>query len=162
MDEATRILDANAAHAQRHVAGALPIRPARKLAVVACMDSRIDVFDALGLKPGEAHVLRNAGGVITDDMIRSVMISQRMLGTREIVLIHHTDCGLQKVHEQQTRDEIEADVGAALPFALEAFTDVDDSVRRSIGRIQASPFVQHKDVRGFVYDVATGLLREVH
>lgn len=161
MDQADRIVEANAAHARAFEAGALPVQPARKLTVVACMDSRLDVFASLGLDLGDAHVVRNAGGVVTDDVIRSVMISQRMLGTREIVLVHHTDCGLQRIREEQARAELAAETGTEPPFALETFTDADDSVRRSIARIHASPFIAHKNVRGFVYDVLTGLLREV-
>jgi carbonic anhydrase len=147
-----------AGHEQHH----LDIRPSRRLAVVTCMDSRIDVFAALGLGPGEAHVLRNAGGVITDDAIRSLAISQRQLGTEEIMLIHHTDCGLQSITDDGFRAELQESTGMAPSFAIESYTDVDANVRQSIVRVQTSPFLLHRDrVRGFVYDVDTGLLREV-
>lgn len=139
----------------------LDIRPRRKLAVVACMDSRLDVFAALGLDQGEAHVLRNAGGVITDDMIRSLAVSQLRLGTREILLIHHTDCGMEKVTDDGFRAELQTLSGMAPSFAIESFTDLDENVRQSIRRIRSSPFIPHRDqVRGFVYDVDTGELRE--
>jgi carbonic anhydrase len=137
-------------------------RPARHVAVVACMDSRLDIFALLGLGHGEAHVTRNAGGVVTDDMIRSLAISQRLLGTTEIVLIHHTDCGLQKTTEDEFKGAIEAETGIRPPWAVESFTDAEQDVRQSIGRIKASPFIPHKDcVRGFVFDVDTGQLNEV-
>jgi carbonic anhydrase len=140
----------------------LDVRPSRKLAIVACMDSRLDVFAALGLEPGEAHVLRNAGGVVTDDVIRSLSISQRRLGTEEIVLIHHTDCGMQKVTDDGFRAELQEATGIAPSFAIESFDDVDANVRQSIERIKHSRFLLHRDkVRGFVYDVDTGELREV-
>ena len=139
----------------------LDIHPRRKLAVVACMDSRLDVFAALGLDQGEAHVLRNAGGVITDDMIRSLAVSQLRLGTREILLIHHTDCGMEKVTDDGFRAELQTLSGMAPSFAIESFTDLDENVRQSIRRIRSSPFIPHRDqVRGFVYDVDTGELRE--
>jgi carbonic anhydrase len=145
-------------HGQSHV----PIRPVKRLVVVACMDSRLDLFAALGLKLGDAQVLRNAGGVITDDVIRSVAISQRVLGTEEIVLIHHTDCGMQKISDDDFLTQIAEETGVRPSFAIEAFDDVDASVRQSIARVRNSPFVPHKDsVRGFVYDVDTGRLREV-
>ena len=140
----------------------LDVRPALRLAIVACMDSRLDVFSALGLGNGEAHVLRNAGGVITDDVIRSLALSQRKLGTREIVLIHHTDCGLEKVTDDGFRAELERETGMAPSFAIDSFTDVEASVRGSIARVRNSPFLPHRDaVRGFVYDVDTGRLNEV-
>ena len=139
----------------------LDVRPSRRLAVVACMDSRLDVFAALGLGQGEAHVLRNAGGVITDDMIRSLAVSQLRLQTREIVLIHHTDCGMEKVTDDGFRAELVELSGMAPSFAIESFTDLDENVRQSIRRIRNSPFIPHRDrVRGFVYDVDTGHLRE--
>lgn len=139
----------------------LDIRPRLNLAVVACMDSRLDVFAALGLDQGEAHVLRNAGGVITDDMIRSLAVSQLRLGTREILLIHHTDCGMEKVTDDGFRAELQMISGMAPSFAIESFTDLDENVRQSIRRIRSSPFIPHRDkVRGFVYDVDTGELRE--
>jgi carbonic anhydrase len=142
--------------------GPAPVAPALHMAIVACMDSRLDVHAALGLKLGDAHVMRNGGGVVTDDMIRSLVISQRLLGTRQIVLIHHTDCGMLKFTEDEMKDAIEADTGLRPPWATEAFTDLDRSVRNSIARLRTSPFVPHTDqIRGFVFDVKTGLLREV-
>jgi carbonic anhydrase len=142
--------------------GHLDVAPRKQLSVVACMDSRIDVFGLLGLQVGEAHVLRNAGGVITDDMIRSLSISQRRLGTREIVLVHHTDCGLMRLSEDGFKAELEADTGMKPTWALESFTDPAVSVRQSMQRIRNSPFLPSRDsVRGFVYDVDTGELREV-
>jgi carbonic anhydrase len=142
--------------------GPAPLPPALHLAVVACMDSRLDVHGALGLAIGDAHVIRNAGGVVTDDVIRSLVISQRLLGTREIILIHHTDCGMVKFTDDQLKGDIERDTGIRPPWATEAFTDLDSDVTQSIARLKASPFVPHTDnVRGFVFDVETGLLREV-
>jgi carbonic anhydrase len=138
------------------------VEPRRRLAIVTCMDSRLDVFAALGLETGEAHVLRNAGGVITDDMIRSLAISQRRLGTREVMLVHHTDCGMQKVTDDGFRAELMETSGVAPAFAIESFTDLDADVRQSILRVRRSPFIPHrKAVRGFVYDVDSHRLREV-
>jgi carbonic anhydrase len=143
---------------ERHLA----VEPRRHLAIVTCMDSRLDVFAALGLGDGEAHVLRNAGGVITDDVIRSLALSQRKLGTREVMLIHHDDCGLQKITEDGFRDELREATGVSPSFAIESFTDVEADVRQSILRVQRSEFLPHRDsVRGFVYDVDTHALREV-
>jgi carbonic anhydrase len=140
----------------------LDVRPALALAIVTCMDSRLDVFGALGLDGGEAHIIRNAGGVVTDDVIRSLAISQRKLGTREIMLIHHTDCGMQLLTDAGFRAELQADAGVAPPFAIESFTDLDADVRQSLVRVRHSPFLPHRDaVRGFVYDVDTSRLREV-
>ena len=140
----------------------LDVHPSRQLAVVTCMDSRLDVFAALGLGDGEAHVLRNAGGVITDDVIRSLALSQRKLGTREVMLIHHDDCGLQKVPDDGFRAELHEATGVAPPFAIESFVDVEADVRQSILRVKRSDFLLHRDsVRGFVYDVDTHALREV-
>ena len=140
----------------------LPLPPASHAAVVACMDARLNPYGVLGLSEGDAHVIRNAGGVVTDDVIRSLTISQRLLGTNEIVLIHHTDCGMLTFHDDDVKAQIEADTGLRPPFALEAFPDLDDDVRQSIARIKASPFVPYTDqVRGFVFDVATGQLNEV-
>jgi carbonic anhydrase len=140
----------------------LDVRPRRQLAIVTCMDSRLDVFAALGLGVGEAHVLRNAGGVITDDVIRSLAISQRLLGTREVMLIHHTDCGMQKLSDDDFRAELQEDTGVAPAFAIESFTDLDADVRQSILRVRRSAFLPHRDsVRGFVYDVDSHRLREV-
>jgi carbonic anhydrase len=142
--------------------GELPMPPGRQVAVVACMDARLNPYGLLGLSEGEAHVIRNAGGVVTDDVIRSLSISQRLLGTHEIILIHHTDCGMLTFSDDQVKAQIEADTGIRPPFALEAFPDADQDVRQSIARIAASPFVPHKDqVRGFVYDVKSGRLNEV-
>ncbi len=141
----------------------LDVRPQRKLAIVTCMDSRLDVFAALGLGHGEAHVLRNAGGVITDDVIRSLAISQRKLETREVMLIHHTDCGMQKLTDDGFRAELQEATGVAPAFAIESFADADADVRQSILRVRRSEFVPHRDlVRGFVYDVDTHRLHEVH
>mgnify|MGYP000226898211 CR=1 FL=1 len=140
----------------------LDLRPRRRLAIVSCMDSRLDVFAALGLQSGDAHVLRNAGGVITDDVIRSLAISQRLLGTREVMLIHHTDCGMEKITDDGFRAELQADTGVAPAFAIESFADLDADVRQSILRVRRSAFLLHRDaVRGFVYDVDTHRLREV-
>jgi carbonic anhydrase len=142
--------------------GPLPLPPSKHIAVLACMDARINVYDVLGLEEGESHVIRNAGGVVTDDEIRSLAISQRLLGTREIVLIHHTDCGMLTFTDEEFADQLEADTDQRPSWASESFTDVDEDVRKSIGRIRSSPFVPHTDqVRGFVFDVATGRLREV-
>jgi carbonic anhydrase len=144
--------------AERH----LDVRPARQLAIVTCMDSRLDVFAALGLGDGEAHVLRNAGGVITDDVIRSLSISQRLLGTREVMLIHHTDCGMEKISDDGFRAELQEATGVAPAFAIESFSDVDADVRQSILRVRRSSFLPHREaVRGFVYDVDTHRLHEV-
>jgi carbonic anhydrase len=142
--------------------GPLPMPPAKQVAVVACMDARLNVYAMLGLAEGEAHVIRNAGGVITADEIRSLTISQRLLGTREIVLIHHTDCGMLTFTDDEFHASIQADVGIKPEWAAETFADLDVDVRQSIARIKASPFVPHTDqVRGFVFDVASGKLREV-
>ena len=144
--------------AERHLA----VRPSRRLAIVTCMDSRLDVFAALGLGDGEAHILRNAGGVITDDVIRSLAVSQRRLGTRLVMLIHHTDCGMQKLTDDGFRAELQDAAGVAPAFAIESFGDVDADVRQSILRVRRSPFLAHRDeVRGFVYDVDTHRLREI-
>ncbi len=149
-------------YAARFDKGDLPLPPATHVAVVACMDARLNPYGILGLSEGDAHVIRNAGGVVTDDVIRSLTISQRLLGTTEIVLIHHSDCGMLTFRDDDVKAQIEADTGLRPPFALEAFPDLDDDVRQSIARIKASPFVPHKDsIRGFVYEVETGRLREV-
>jgi carbonic anhydrase len=156
------LLAHNRAFAAHYDLGHLDVRPTLRLAVVTCMDSRLDVFAALGLKDGQAHVLRNAGGVITDDVIRSLAISQRRLGTEEIALIHHTDCGLQLITDDGFRAELQEATGMAPSFAIESFTDVDADVRQSIARVRHSPFLLHRDrVYGFVYDVDTGLLRQI-
>ena len=142
--------------------GQLPVPPSAHLAVVACMDARLNVYAILGLREGQGHVIRNAGGVITDDAIRSLAISQRLLGTTEVVLIHHTDCGMLTFTDDEFKAGIQQETGIKPEWAAEAFPDLDEDVRQSINRIKASPFVPRKDhVRGFVFDVATGRLREV-
>ena len=156
------LLAANRRYADELESRHLDVRPARRLAIVACMDSRLDVFAALGLRSGDAHVLRNAGGVITDDVIRSLAVSQRLLETREVMLVHHTDCGMQKISDDGFREELLADTGVAPAFAVESFRDVEADVRQSILRVRRSPFLPHRDrVRGFVYDVDTHRLAEV-
>jgi carbonic anhydrase len=156
------LLANNAAYAASFDKGDLPLPPAQKVAVLACMDARLNVFGALGLHEGDAHVIRNAGGVVTDDQIRSLAISQRLLGTEEIILIHHTDCGMLTFNDDEFRQAIQDDVGVKPEWSAEAFSDLDENVRQSIDRINASPFVPHKgSIRGFVYDVKTGALREV-
>ena len=156
------LLKKNETYAAGFGESSLPIPPAKGLAIVACMDARLETAALLGLEAGDAHVIRNAGGVVTDDVIRSLAISQRLLGTREIMLIHHTDCGMQKFRDDELKAEIEKDTGIRPAFAMEAFPDLDGDVRQSIARIKASPFVMHKDgIRGFVYEVETGRLREV-
>jgi carbonic anhydrase len=141
----------------------LDVRPSSELAIVTCMDSRVNVFAMLGLRDGEAHVLRNAGGVITDDVIRSLAISQRRLGTKAVMLIHHTNCGMQTLTDDGFRAELQEATGVAPAFAVESFTDIDADVRQSILRVRRSDFLLHRDVvRGFVYDVDTHLLEEIH
>jgi carbonic anhydrase len=155
------LLAANARYAESF-SGPLPLPPSRRVAVVACMDARLDVYRALGLSEGEAHVIRNAGGVVTDDEIRSLAISQRLLGTREIVLVHHTDCGMLTFSDKDFRAAIEQEVGVRPHWHSEAFAEVEDDVRAQRQRILDSPFIPVKDsVRGFVFDVATGKLSEV-
>jgi carbonic anhydrase len=142
--------------------GPLPLPPAKHVAVLACMDARLNVYGALGLHEGEAHVIRNAGGVVTEDEIRSLAISQRLLGTEEIILIHHTDCGMLTFTDDEFKKSIQDEVGVKPSWAAEAFPDVEDDVRQSLARIRNSPFIPKKDsVRGFVFDVATGKLNEV-
>jgi carbonic anhydrase len=159
MDE---LLSNNLQFADALVEKHLDVRPRRKLAIVTCMDSRLDVFGALGLEAGEAHILRNAGGVITDDVIRSLAISQRLLGTEAVMLIHHTDCGMEKISDDGFRAELQEETGVAPAFAIESFTDVDADVRQSILRVRRSTFLPRRDaVRGFVYDVDSHRLREV-
>jgi carbonic anhydrase len=158
-DELLRNAEAYAASFEK---GDLPLTPARKVAVVACMDARLNPYGLLGLSEGDAHVIRNAGGVVTDDEIRSLAISQRLLGTEEIVLIHHTDCGMLTFTDDEFRRAVQDEVGIKPEWAAESFTDLDEDVRQSLARIQASPFIPRKEsVRGFVYDVHTGALREV-
>lgn len=156
-----RLVQANAEYASAFTDPGMDARPVLKVAVVACMDARIDLHAALGLELGDCHTIRNAGGVVTDDIIRSLTISQRALGTRSVVLIHHTDCGLLSLTED-FRHEIEAEVGQRPAWAVEAFKDLDKDVRQSMQRVRTSPFLPHTDdVRGFVFDVTTGLLREI-
>ncbi|MFT3851151.1 MAG: carbonic anhydrase [Ilumatobacteraceae bacterium] len=160
---ADELLANNAKYVARYqdAAAELALEPMRHLAVVACMDSRMDIFAMLGLGPGEAHVIRNAGGVVTDDVVRSLVISQRLLNTREILLLHHTDCGLQKIFGENLKDDLEVETGIRPAWALEAFRDPFQDVRQSIRRLQVSPFILHKDrIRGFVFDVADGRLIE--
>ncbi|MDT4979545.1 MAG: carbonic anhydrase [Pseudonocardiales bacterium] len=155
------LLENNATYAETFN-GPLPMPPAKHVAVVACMDARLNVYAALGLNEGEAHVIRNAGGVVTEDEIRSLAISQRLLGTTEIILIHHTDCGMQTFTDDGFKKSIEDEVGIKPPWSPESFPDPAADVRQSIARIQANPFVPLKDsIRGFVFDVATGKLNEV-
>jgi len=156
------LLRNNAEFASSFAKGDLPMPPGKGLAVVACMDARLNVYALLGLEEGQAHVIRNAGGVVTEDVIRSLAISQRLLGTSEIILVHHTDCGMLTFTDDQVKADIEADTGLRPHFALEAFSDLERDVRQSIARIKASPFVANKDsVRGFIFDVTTGRLQEV-
>ena len=162
MSSTDDLLANNESYAASFEKADLPLPPAKKVAVVACMDARLHVYGALGLQEGDAHVIRNAGGVVTDDEIRSLAISQRLLGTEEIILIHHTDCGMMKFSDDEFREQIRVDTGIRPPWAAEAFGDLDIDVRQSIARIQASPFIPVKvSVRGFVYDVHDGTLREV-
>ena len=155
------LLAGNAAFARGFDGAGMPAAPARRLAVVACMDARLDVPRTLGLQAGEAHIIRNAGGVITDDVIRSLCLSQRLLGTREVVLVHHTGCGLQLLDEQRFLAELEAETGIRPSWPLEAFADPHDDVVESMRRLHSSPFLPCKDhIRGFVYDVTDGRLHE--
>ena len=162
MSTTDELLRNNEAYAASFDKGDLPLPPRRKLAVVACMDARLNPCAILGLQEGDAHIIRNAGGVITDDEIRSLAISQRLLGTEEIVLIHHTDCGMLTFTDDEFKRTIQEDVGIKPTWAAEAFADLDEDVRQSIARVKASPFIPRKEsVRGFVYEVETGRLREV-
>lgn len=162
MTQTDQLLKNNDSYARKFTMGGLPVTPDRKLAVLACMDARLDVYKILGLNEGDAHVIRNAGGVATDDAIRSLLISQRFLGTDEIVLIHHVDCGMLTFTDDVEKSKIQAETGMRPAFALEAFSNLEEETRQNINRIKASPFVPRKDkVRGFVYDVKTGRLREV-
>lgn len=162
MTSTDEILANNADYAAEFDKGSAPIPPSKGVAVVACMDARIETGRLLGLEEGDAHVIRNAGGVVTEDVLRSLVISQRLLGTREIILIHHTDCGMVTFTDDQLKAQIEADTGLRPAFAMEAFPDEKEDVRQSIRRIQACPFIPVKDsIRGFVYDVKTGKLNEV-
>ena len=160
MAEFDRMLEANGDWAVQ-APGELPARPARGVAVVACMDARMDVYRLLGLAIGDAHVIRNAGGVVTEDTIRSLTISQHVLGTREVVVVHHTRCGLQGADEAAFAELVEQATGSRPPWPMRAFTDVDDDVRESVRLIRESPYLLSDEVRGTVYDVTTGRLREV-
>ncbi len=162
MSTTDELLRNNERYANSFDKGDLPMPPAKQIAIVTCMDARLSPYVMLGLSEGDAHVIRNAGGVITDDEIRSLMISQRLLGTREVMLIHHTDCGMLTFSDEELREQIQQEVGIKPHFPLETFTDLEEDVRQSIKRIEASPFIPHKDsVRGFIYEVETGHLREV-
>ncbi|ETX02894.1 beta-class carbonic anhydrase [Candidatus Entotheonella palauensis] len=162
MSSTDDLLLKNREYAHGFSKGDLPAPPGKNIAIVACMDARLETGAMLGLVEGDAHVIRNAGGVVTDDVIRSLVISQRLLGTREIMLIHHTGCGMLTFEDAEFKRTIEADTGIRPPFSIETFPDVDEDVRQSIARIKASPFIPHKDrIRGFIYEVETGQLREV-
>ena len=162
MSQTDELLKNNEEYASKFDKGGLPLPPARKVAVVACMDARLNPSYLLGLEEGDAHVIRNAGGVITDDEIRSLAISQRLLGTEEIILIHHTDCGMLTFQDDEFRRQIQDETGIKPPWTAESFADLEEDVRQSKARIEASPFVPHKDsIRGFIYDVDTGRLQEV-
>jgi carbonic anhydrase len=162
MSVTDELLRNNEAYAASFDKGHLGMPPTKRLAVVACMDARLQPNRILGLEEGEAHVIRNAGGVITDDEIRSLAISQRLLGTEEIILMHHTDCGMLTFTDEDFRRSLQEEVGIKPNWAPEAFSDLEEDVRQSIARIKASPFIPHKDrVRGFIYEVETGRLREV-
>jgi carbonic anhydrase len=162
MSAIDEFLGNNESYAETFSKGSLAMPPAKRIAVVACMDARLETGVLLGLMEGDAHVIRNAGGVASDDVIRSLTISQRLLGTREIMLIHHTDCGMLTFTDDDLKQQILEETGLKPQFAMEAFADLDADVLQSIARIKASPYIPHKDqVRGFVYDVATGKLREV-
>ncbi len=162
MSATDQLLTHNAEYASQFSKGNAPSPPAKNVAIVACMDARIETGRLLGLEEGDAHVIRNAGGVVTEDVLRSLIISQRLLGTREIILIHHTDCGMTTFKDDDLKAQIEAETGLRPSFALEAFSDEEEDVRQSIRRIKACPFIPVKDsIRGFVYDVKTGLLNEV-
>jgi carbonic anhydrase len=162
MSAIDELLASAAAYAAAFDKGDLPLVPARKLAILACMDSRMDLFGLLGLQEGDAHMLRNAGGLVTDDAIRSLAISQRAMGTREIMLIHHTNCGMLDYDDEQFKRAIFEETGAEPAWAPESFPDAYEDVRTSVARIKATPFIPYRDnVRGFVYEVETGTLREV-
>src|SRR2546421_11306002 len=162
MSVTDELLKNNESYARGFDKGQLPLPPARKLAVVACMDARLHVSKILGLKEGDAHVIRNAGGAVTDDVIRSLAISQRLLGTEEVILIHHTDCGMLTFKDDDFKRQIQADTGIKPHWSAEAFDDLEEDVRQSIQRVKSSPFIPNKDsIRGFVYDVKSGELNEV-
>lgn len=158
----SRLVERNARYAAEYHDPEVPLRPSLQVAVVACMDARLDIHSLLGLELGDVHVIRNAGGAVTDDVVRSLAVSQRKLGTRHVVLIHHTNCGMQTFTDDEFRDEVLADTGMRPTWAVEAFHDLDDEVRQSIQRVRRSPFLGlTEQVHGYVYDVHTGLLREI-
>ncbi len=162
MSATDELLENNREYSATFDRAGVPGRPSRALAVVACMDARLHVDEILGLEVGDAHVIRNAGGVVTDDTIRSLLVSQRLLGTREVILIHHSDCGMMTFTDDALAAQVQAETGVRPAFALESFADLDEDVRQCIARVRASPLLPHRDsVRGFVYDVHTGALREV-
>ncbi len=161
MSSTAELVANNASYVAGFTQGDLPMPPAKKVAVLACMDARLDPARALGLQEGDAHVIRNAGGVASEDAIRSLVISQRLLGTEEIILVHHTDCGMETFSDDAVKDQILAATGLRPSFALEAFPNAENDVKQTGARIKASPFVPHKNIRGFVYDVRTGKLSEV-
>src|SRR3954453_22211492 len=162
MSTTDQLLENAERYAETFDKGDLPLPPGKKVAVLACMDARLNPYGILGLQEGDAHIIRNAGGVVTDDEIRSLAISQRLLGTEEIILIHHTDCGMLTFTDDDFKRSVQDDTGIKPPWAAEAFSDLDEDVRQSIARINASPFIPNKDsVRGFVYQVEDGRLREV-
>jgi carbonic anhydrase len=162
MSATDELLANNERYAADFDKGDLPLPPAKKVAIVTCMDARLSPYVILGLQEGDAHVIRNAGGVVTDDEIRSLAISQRLLGTEEIIVIHHTDCGMLTFKDDDFKAQIQEDTGIKPTWAAEAFSDLDDDVRQTVARIEASPFIPNKDsIRGFVYEVETGRLREV-
>ena len=162
MSTTDQLLENNKAYQASFDRGGKPMPPGRKVAVVACMDARLHPTKALGLDVGDAHIIRNAGGVVTDDVIRSLLISQLLLGTEEVILIHHTDCGMLTFNDDAVKRQVQDQTGLKPPFALESFPDLDEDVRQSIARLKASPFIPRKtSIRGFVYDVNSGALREV-
>jgi carbonic anhydrase len=161
MSSTDELVSNNSSYAAGFTKGNLPMPPAKKVAVLACMDARLDPAKVLGLQEGDAHVIRNAGGVATEDAVRSLVISQRLLGTEEIILVHHTDCGMETFSDDAVKEQIRADTGLRPSFALEAFPKVDDDVKQTAARIRANPFVLKKNIRGFVYEVETGRLREI-
>jgi carbonic anhydrase len=161
MSSTDELIGNNTRYAAGFDKGNLPLAPATKVAVLACMDARLDPAKALGLREGDAHVIRNAGGVASEDALRSLVISQRLLGTEEIILVHHTDCGMETFSDDAVKDQILSDTGLRPSFALEAFPKAEDDVKQTAARIKANPFVVHKNIRGFVYEVESGRLREV-
>jgi carbonic anhydrase len=161
MSSTDELLSNNSSYAAGFTKGDLPLPPAKKVAVLACMDARLDPAKALGLQEGDAHVIRNAGGVASEDALRSLVISQRLLGTEEIILVHHTDCGMETFSDDAVKEQIRSDTGLRPSFALEAFPKAEDDVKQTAARIKANPFVPKKNIRGFVYEVETGRLREI-